>query len=301
MFHRAGGFHSFRGAPDARAHKVCSIAPVTFSSLETRWTREDAASVLWLLLSANWQHNQKREGRPRPFCGFPVPRLFLPANRQHNRNQCAGRGRIACPIADTKCLSSHRNSSPFCGTLDARGREACFTAPEVFIHSVARRTREHTKCVPSRQSLSPLWKRAGRERTPHPFYGFFCLRIGSTIKNVRGRLVRSAAFPAPRFSDLISSPGGSPFCEPGERGRSCMPFRLAFDCPPQIFCRFLKNIFGFLHSGRQHSSNKPGAEAPRLKDFLFHNHLPKTRQLRFILHAFGTRPVRIRAPRPIGP
>ena len=79
-----------------------------------------------------------------------------------------------------------------------------------------------------------------------------------------------------------------------------MPFRLAFDCPLQIFCRFLKNIFGFLHSGRQHSSNKPGAEAPRLKDFLFHNHLPKTRQLRFILHAFGTRPVRIRAPRPIG-
>ena len=74
-----------------------------------------------------------------------------------------------------------------------------------------------------------------------------------------------------------------------------MPFRLAFDCPPQIFCRFLKNIFGFLHSGRQHSSNKPGAEAPRLKDFLFHNHLPKTRQLRFILHAFGTRPVRFRA------
>ena len=76
-------------------------------------------------------------------------------------------------------------------------------------------------------------------------------------------------------------------------------FRLAFDCPPQIFCRFLKSIFGFLHSGRQHSSNKPGAEAPRLKDFLFHNHLPKTRQLRFILHAFGTRPVRIHAPRPI--
>ena len=50
-----------------------------------------------------------------------------------------------------------------------------------------------------------------------------------------------------------------------------------------------------------HSPGKPGAEAPRLKDFLFHNHLPKTRQLRFILHAFGTRPVRIRAPRPIGP
>ena len=177
----------------------------------------------------------------------------------------------------------------------------CFTAPEVFIHSVARRTREHTKCVPSRRSRSPFCEPGGRGRTPHPFYGFFCLRIGSTIKNVRGGLVRSAAFPAPRFSDLISAPGGSPFCEPGKRGRSCMPFRLAFDCPPQIFCRFLKNIFGFLHSGRQHSSNKPGAEAPRLKDFLFHNHLPKTRQLRFILHAFGTRPVRIRAPRPIGP
>ena len=177
----------------------------------------------------------------------------------------------------------------------------CFSAPEVFIHSVARRTREHTKCVPSRRSRSPFCEPGGRGRTPHPFYGFFCLRIGSTIKNVRGGLVRSAAFPAPRFSDLISAPGGSPFCEPGKRGRSCMPFRLAFDCPPQIFCRFLKNIFGFLHSGRQHSSNKPGAEAPRLKDFLFHNHLPKTRQLRFILHAFGTRPVRIRAPRPIGP
>ena len=41
-------------------------------------------------------------------------------------------------------------------------------------------------------------------------------------------------------------------------------FRLAFDCPPQIFCRFLKSIFGFLHSGRQHSPSKPGTHAKRV-------------------------------------
>ena len=76
-------------------------------------------------------------------------------------------------------------------------------------------------------------------------------------------------------------------------------FRLAFDCLPQIFCRFYKSIFGFLHSDRQHSSSSPGAEAPRLKAPLFCKRSPQTRQLRFILHAFGTRPVRIRAPRPI--
>ena len=49
-----------------------------------------------------------------------------------------------------------------------------------------------------------------------------------------------------------------------------------------------------------HSPGKPGAEAPRLKAPRFYKHPPKTRQLCFILHASGTRPVRIRAPRPIG-
>ena len=41
-----------------------------------------------------------------------------------------------------------------------------------FIHSVARRTREHTKCVPSRRSRSPFCEPGGRGRTPHPFCGF---------------------------------------------------------------------------------------------------------------------------------
>ncbi len=44
------------------------------------WTREGVPTVPRLPLPMNWQHNQKRERRLRPFCGFPVPRFSLLAN-----------------------------------------------------------------------------------------------------------------------------------------------------------------------------------------------------------------------------
>ena len=65
------------------------------------------------------------------------------------------------------------------------------------------------------------------------------------------------------------------------------------------FSADLKKHFRLPAFGWAAFSQQPGRGSAASEDFLFRNHSPKTRQLRFILHAFGTRPVRIRAPRPI--
>ena len=91
MFHRAGRFLRSVRIVDARARIACSIADTKcLSSRRTqsvfhraggfihsvaRRTREHAASVLWLLLSANWQHN--RNTQTRVCSGTSTDRLCL--------------------------------------------------------------------------------------------------------------------------------------------------------------------------------------------------------------------------------
>ena len=112
------------GRVDARARKACFIAPVTLFRSVAYWTREDASAVPRLPLPMNWQHNQKCERRPRPFCGFPVPR-FSDLPRQWVSPFCSrvdAGARRACFIAGTECHSSRRSLFPCCGRVDARGR-----------------------------------------------------------------------------------------------------------------------------------------------------------------------------------
>ena len=73
-----------------------------------------------------------------------------------------------------------------------RGHEVPFIAPGVFIHSVARRTREHAKRVPSRRGFSFIPWRAGRESTRSVFHragGFHSFR---GAPGARGHTRRSA-------------------------------------------------------------------------------------------------------------
>ena len=103
------------------ARKVCPIAPEVFIHSVARRTREDASAVPRLPLPMNWQHNQKRKRRPRPFCGFSVPR-FSDLPRQWVSPFCSradARARKACPIAGTECVSSRQSRSPFRSAMAA--------------------------------------------------------------------------------------------------------------------------------------------------------------------------------------
>ena len=132
-----------------------------------------------------------------------------------------------------------------------RGHGVPFIAPEVFIHSVARRTREDasavprlfhaarracfiagTKCLSSRRRFSFIPWRAGRERTRLPFRGFFMPRAERVPSRARsafhraGRFFRAVAgwtrehamrVPSRRRFSFIPWRAG--------RERSCLPFR----------------------------------------------------------------------------
>ena len=176
MFYRTGGFVRSGNPLDARAHKACSIAHA-----------ERVSPRQWVC----------------PFC----------KNRGRGRSCTPFRGFSFLIFRSERVLRSEH-------PLDARARKACFVASEVFIHSVARWTREvapavpqlvhsaptftksksvflshsvsltaHTQCVPSRRSLFPFWKRAGRGRSCLPFYQLFSAnRQASQKKHIKSFL-----------------------------------------------------------------------------------------------------------------
>ena len=140
----------------------------------------------------------------------------------------------------------------------------CFSAPEVFIHSVARRTREHTKCVPSRRSRSPLWKRAGRERTPHPFCDFPIPRLSLPANRQHNRNTQTrvcAGTSTDRlclFPRLPAIPNVKPFPTDAVRRSSilllcfcfCFCFRFCFClCFGTFRIRWYTVVYGRMHWG----------------------------------------------------
>ena len=170
-----------------------------------RRTREVVPTVPRLPLPMNWQHNQKCERRPRLFCGFPGPRIsdlprqwvspfcsradaggrlfpfrgfFMPhAERVSSRARSAFHraGHFFRAVAGWTREGTYFRSEAFsCRTQSVfhRGHGVPFIAPEVFIHSVARRTREDASAVP-RLPLPMNWQHnQKREGRPRPFCGF---------------------------------------------------------------------------------------------------------------------------------
>ena len=182
-------------------------------------------------------------------------------------------------IAGTKCLSS-RTRSAFhraghvlrsVRIVDARARVACFIALELF---------------------SVPW-RAGRERTPRPFRRFLIYRSEKFLRFLTRR-TREATSTVLRliFASLSTLCLQKSKATTAVRSACCLIARRKFSAD-------LKKHFRLPAFGWAAFSQQPGRGSAASEDFLFRNHSPKTRQLRFILHAFGTRPVRIRAPRPI--